>query len=656
MSSLSSRRFTVQLHDEETGSQPRFARRVLVNPDVLKAAKLSTGDVVAVQSQAGKGYTIVGVVWASCEILPTNASISLSHLLTLRLQEGQSIRIVPLGGPTNPTPGLPSLKTAKDAKDVRLTEIPSSSSSSKAEKEKVEWLTLASREVLVDLKYISPDQVIQVTFEGRKRRFCVVSVKAEGEEDVVDDLARLSLDAPSEPQQIWVVGLKPPRGILLHGPPGTGKTHLARAIALSTRSSVLTINGPELSSAYHGETESKLRAVFQEAYRKSPCIVVLDEVDALVPRREEGAGGGEVEKRVVATLLTILDGMGGGGQGEGGKGGEGGEGRVVVVGTTNRPNAIDPALRRPGRFDREIEIGIPDAQARLSILKVLLAKTPHTISDEELWSIASRAHGYVGADLSAVVREAGTQAIKRYCHSLSPHSSSLSPPTLSSTSPQNTPPPLSLQDLLLALPKIQPSSLRSLIHSTPPPITFSSIGGQASIIQKLKEGVEWPLVHPEAFKRLGVDPPRGVLLYGPPGCSKTLLGRACAGCGVNYLVVRGPEDSALMRPGRLDRILYVGPPDLEGREEIIRIKMGKMSVGPDVDVRELAELTEGCSGAEISTMCQEAALETMRVDIGAAYVSQAAFVSAAKSIKRQITPAVLRKFEQWRDGVDVKGL
>ncbi|EIW81549.1 AAA-domain-containing protein [Coniophora puteana RWD-64-598 SS2] len=525
-------------------------------------------------------------------------------------------------------------------------------------------------------------------------------------------------------------GLKPPRGILLHGPPGTGKTHLARAIAASTRSSVLVVNGPELSSAYHGETEAKLRDVFREAREKSPCIVVLDELDALVPRRED-AGGGEVEKRVVATLLTVLDGMdgdGGSGRGKGGQGGGGGA-KVVVIGTTNRPNAIDPALRRPGRFDREFEIGVPDAAARLSILQVLLSNTPHTLSPSDLHTIASRAHGYVGADLSAVVREAGTLAIKRWTHSPSP-TARADPLTLT----------LTAADLLTALPTVRPSALRSVFVESAP-VRYSDVGGQAPVIARLREAVEWPLLHPEAFARLGVRPPRGLLLYGPPGCSKTVLARACATeSGVNFVAVKGPEllnkfvgeseravreifrkaralapciiffdeidalgtsrtsgggggggaahegvltsllnemdgvqelvgvtiiaatnrpdviDSALMRPGRLDRILYVGPPDLAGREEILRIRTGGMSVQPGLDVAEIAKMTEGCSGAEISALCQEAALITMKEDIDAEYVSQDAFFTAARAINRQITPDVIRKFEQWRERNGLKDM
>lgn len=310
---------------------------------------------------------------------------------------------------------------------------------------------------------------------------------------------------------------------------------MARAVASSTNSSIIIVNGPELSSAYHGETESKLRDVFSEARSKGPCIVVLDEVDALCPKREDGPGG-EVEKRVVATLLTIMDGMEDDINAE--------TGRVVVVATTNRPNAIDPALRRPGRFDREIEIGeflsshvtcvshtnsigIPDVEARLSILQVLLSKTPHTLSRDDLRAVASIAHGYVGADLSAVVREAGTMAIKRWLSKSSGVSTSM--------------PDLLLSDLISALPSVRPSALRSVFLESAP-VRYSDIGGQSHVIDKLKETIEWPLKHPEAFHRLGAKAPKGVLLYGPPGCSKTLLVRACATeSGINFVAVKGPE-------------------------------------------------------------------------------------------------------------------
>ncbi|KAH9831440.1 AAA family ATPase [Rhodofomes roseus] len=796
MTSVTTKTFVVGTNDVSG----RTARRIVINAEIVKTTKLCAGDAIAILSDDPQVTTFaVGVVWPSTDISHDTILISKSLLLTAHLTPGAKVQLHPLTG-GRPHPHLPQLKSAQAARTIRVREVLLEASSSPADlrhktqptppshesspEKRRDWLTLLVREVLVDQKYLTPTQIVELSYEGRRRRFAVSAVNAEGEDgragDLTESLAVLSLSKERKPR-LWTVdwnvtvrlerdddnadtaktglgkgiernvdpnayaavggldkqiaqirdlieipltrpelfrrfGLKPPRGILLHGPPGTGKTHLARAIAASTRASLLTVNGPELSSAYHGETEAKLRDVFAEARERAPCIVVLDEVDALCPRREDGPGG-EVEKRVVAQLLTIMDGMEA----------EGKEERVVVVATTNRPNAIDPALRRPGRFDREFEIGIPDAEARFHILTVLLSKTPHSISPDNLRAVAAKAHGYVGADLSAVVREAGTLAIKRWLASF-PSSTS------TATAPSDTAlpaPELTLPDLVIALPTIRPSALRSLLLDLNP-VRYTSIGGQAHTIQKLRECVEWPLLHPEAFARLGVHPPRGVLLYGPPGCSKTLLVRACATeSGVNFLAVKGPEllnkyvgeseravreifskargaapsliffdeidalatsrtssdtsggahegvltsllnemdgvqelvgvtivaatnrpealDSALMRPGRLDRILYVGPPDAQGREEILRIRTAKMSVESGMDHAVLAQMTEGCSGAELAALCQEAALNTMKMDMNAPFVPCTAFMEAAKAIKRQITPDVVAKYERWRD-------
>lgn len=348
------------------------------------------------------------------------------------------------------------------------------------------------------------------------------------------------LDLPlSQPSIYHKFGLKPPRGILLYGPPGTGKTHLARAIASSTPGcSCIVVNGPELSGAFHGETEERVRAVFEEARRREPCIIVLDEVDAICPRREGGEGG-EVERRVVATLLTLMDGMSEGvaRDQDATAGDEDGEPnalpRVVVIAATNRPNAIDPALRRPGRFDREIEIGIPDADARFDILSILISKIPQTIDQADLRSVADRTHGYVGADLSALVREAGSTAIHRWMATSSTGTVDVDRKTWE--------PCMQYSDITLALPTIRPSAMRE-IFLEPPKTPWSSIGGQEEIKQKLKECVEWPITKKAVFKRLGVEAPRGVLLYGPPGCSKTLMAKALATeSGVNFMAVKGPE-------------------------------------------------------------------------------------------------------------------
>ncbi|KAH8984441.1 AAA family ATPase [Lactarius akahatsu] len=788
MADISSHSFVIRVPNQ-VNITARAVRRIFVNSDAIKMSKLYAGDVVAlVPAHAAGRHYAVGEIWPSLELAGDVVEAAITLLLTSRILEGSSIVIYPLGAQntTKRPTWLPSLRAVQHADTVQLCEIdtngaplitPISGSQTLSDKGKQRnWLTLLVRESLVAVKYVLSTQIVRVQYEGRERAFSVASVseatqnRQDRASDVSDSFAALSMsDVPSlcivdwdttitiedriqasepkpslldigvseqltsvdayasvggldeqiaqirdlieiplrRPELFRHFGLKPPRGLLLHGPPGTGKTHLARAISASTGSSVLTVNGPELTSAYHGETEASLRRVFAAARAREPCIIILDEVDAICPRRGDDAGG-EVEKRTVATLLTEMDGV------------DGADGvRVVVVATTNRPNAIDPALRRPGRFDREIEIGVPDLNARIAILNVLLAKTPHSITRDELHAMASRAHGYVGADLAAVIREAGTLAIKRFLAS----------------GPDPTPGSAYLKatDLAAALPTVRPSALRA--HAiTAAPVRFSDIGGQASVIARLRECVEWPLVHRDALARLGVRAPKGVLLCGPPGCSKTVLARATAAeSGVNFVAVRGPEllnkyvgeseravrdifrkarsvapsiiffdeidalatsrsstapdsesgthggvllsllnemdgveelvgvtvigatnrpealDSALMRPGRLDRILYVGPPDFAGRIDILRIRMRNMSVDRALDLDALAVLTSGCSGAEIASMCQEAAMIAMREDINALYVPHHAFVAAAKALKRQITPEVLQKFERWRD-------
>ncbi|KAF7798284.1 hypothetical protein EIP86_009503 [Pleurotus ostreatoroseus] len=777
--SISARSFVVGV----TGSSDpvsRASRRVIVHADVLKAAKILAGDVLAL-SEADKTteQKKVGVVQSAPELsfVPVTFTlyifpailVSNPVLLTARVKEGAKVQLHALAQSKLPA-GTPSLRQAQEARTVRMREITASLSKNLPGSEKGkrrDWLPLLIREALgthrsilsrskaygysVDLKYLTPTQRIDVIYEGVIRQFELHSVstqmgpQADAINALSQDLEKLDLTTI---RKIWTVSWdsfvvivdemvdkeepKPshPQGVYsdvtsdAYSNVGGLDKQIAQIRDLVelplTRpelfrhlgSSVIIINGPELSSAYHGETESKLRDVFAKAREQSPCIVVLDEVDALCPRREDGPGS-EVEKRVVAQLLTIMDGM----QDES----QEGKDRVVVVATTNRPNAIDPALRRPGRFDREIEIGVPDAEARLSILNVLLAKTPHAVSEAELRILASRAHGYVGADLSAVVREAGTIAIKRWFTASSAVTGAM-------VSPQ---PVVVMADLTSALTSVRPSALRSIFLDTVP-VRYADIGGQAATIQKLRECVDWPLLHPDAFERLGVKAPKGVLLYGPPGCSKTLLVRACATeSGVNFVAVKGAEllnkyvgeseravreifrkarsaapsiiffdeidaiatsrssgdfgggahegvltsllnemdgvqelvgvtvvaatnrpdviDSALMRPGRLDRILYVGPPDFEGRKEILRIITAKMSVQSGLDIEELAQITDGCSGAEIAALCQEAALLTMKENIQSREVSYQAFYAAAKGTKKQITSEVVEHYRKWSE-------
>lgn len=497
-------------------------------------------------------------------------------------------------------------------------------------------------------------------------------------------------------------GMAPDRGFLLHGPPGTGKTMLLRAVAAETNAHVLTINGPSIVSKYLGETESALRGIFAEAVQYQPAIIFVDEIDALVPKRDSDESG-EAESRVVSTLLTLMDGMGAGGQ-------------VVVVGATNRPNSIDPALRRPGRFGQELEIGIPDAEGRLDILRLMLRDMPHELTEENIVDLAGKTHGYVGADLAALCRDAVMAAIQR---------------GLAAGTPENEL-AVATRDVNRALVDIRPSAMREIFLETPK-VFWTDIGGQDDVKQKLRETIEWPLSHPDTFKRLGVHPPKGILLYGPPGCSKTLTAKALATeAGLNFLAVKGPElfnkfvgeseravreifrkaraaspsiiffdeidalsstrgegeaggdrvltsllnemdgiealvgvtilaatnrpeviDPALMRPGRLDRLVYVSPPNVAARLKILEIQARKMSLADDVDLTQLAERTDGCSGAEVVALCQEAGLKAMNEDLEIPGVANRHFEAALNGLKRGITREMIEHYESFsKEGIE----
>ncbi|TMW60306.1 hypothetical protein Poli38472_000348 [Pythium oligandrum] len=500
------------------------------------------------------------------------------------------------------------------------------------------------------------------------------------------------------PELFQKFGLPPPKGMLMFGPPGTGKTMIARALATELNAKIFFINGPEVVSKYIGESESNLRQIFQDAGRAGPSMIFIDEIDAICPKRDGRVG--EMEKRMVATLLTLMDGLEK-------------QSQVVVLAATNRPNALDPAIRRPGRFDREVEIAIPNADARHEILKVSLARLPHKVAADALRDLSGSAHGYVGADISALCKEAALLALQR----------TFRDPSM--------PFAIELGDLHKAMRGIRPSALREISIDVPR-VLWNDIGGQHMIKQQLKEAVEWPLQHPEAFVRMGIRPPKGVLLYGPPGCSKTLTAKALATeSSMNFIAIKGPElfskwvgesekavqsifrkaraaaptvvffdeidaiasqrggegssqvadrvlsqllteldgieplkqvlvvaatnrpdliDSALMRPGRIDRVLYVGPPDLTARHEILSIHCRKMPLGPDVEMNELAKKSDGFSGAELYSLCREAAMHAIEEDRAAPYVTQRHFLQALERITPQIDANMIRFFEQFRDG------
>ncbi|XP_026039254.1 spermatogenesis-associated protein 5 [Astatotilapia calliptera] len=520
--------------------------------------------------------------------------------------------------------------------------------------------------------------------------------------DVIKETIELPL---KHPELFSKYGIPPPRGVLLYGPPGTGKTMIGRAIASEVGAHMTVINGPEIMSKFYGETEARLRQIFTEASQRQPAIIFIDELDALCPKRE-GAQN-EVEKRVVASLLTLMDGIGS----------EGHSGQLLVLGATNRPQAIDPALRRPGRFDKELEVGVPGAAERADILQKQLKCVPCSATEEELTQLADAAHGYVGADLAAVGKEAGLHALRRAL------GGSHQPPSDQQLMGTVT---VTLQDLQWAMSVVKPSAMREVAIDVPK-VRWSDVGGMEEVKLKLKQAVEWPLKHPEAFTRMGIQPPKGVLLYGPPGCSKTMIAKALANeSGLNFLAIKGPEllskyvgeseravrevfrkaravapsivffdeidalasergsssgssgvgdrvlaqlltemdgieqlrdvtvlaatnrpdmiDKALMRPGRLDRIVYVPLPDARTRKEIFSLQFRNMPVAENVSLDHLVTRTNNYSGAEITAVCREAALLALQEDIKARHIEARHFESALNTVKPRIPDSVIQSY------------
>jgi len=507
------------------------------------------------------------------------------------------------------------------------------------------------------------------------------------------------------PELFQRLGIDPPKGVLLYGPPGCGKTLLAKAVATEAEANFILINGPEIMNKYYGETEAKLREIFRRAEEEAPSIIFIDEIDAIAPKRSEVTG--EVEKRVVAQLLALMDGLESRGQ-------------VIVIGATNRPNALDPALRRPGRFDREIEIGIPDKRGRREILQIHTRGMPLS-ADVDLEKLAELTKGYTGADIAALCREAAMKCIRRILPSIDFNEERISPEVLNSLE-------VTMRDFLEAYREITPTALREVEIETPT-VRWDEVGGLSEVKQRLIEAIEWPLKYPEKFDRLGIKPPKGILLYGPPGCGKTLLAKAIATeAEANFVTIKGPEiyskwvgesekairevfrkarqaapcivfldeietiaprkdilddssgvthrvasqllsemdgieelrevvvvgatnrpdlmDPAILRPGRFDRLIYVPPPDERGRWEILRIYTRSMPLSEDVDLRKLAAMTEGYSGADLESLVREAAMSALRRDKDVDYVRWSDFQEALKVVKPSITPTMLKEYEK----------
>ncbi|MFH1589364.1 MAG: CDC48 family AAA ATPase [archaeon] len=544
---------------------------------------------------------------------------------------------------------------------------------------------------------VSEDKILDTTYED------VGGLESEIKK--VREMIELPLRHPEVFERL---GIDPPKGVLLHGPPGTGKTLLAKAVANETNATFILINGPEIMSKYYGQSEENLRKKFDEAEKNAPSIIFIDEIDAIASKREESKG--EVERRVVAQMLALMDGLKS-------------RGKVVVIAASNIPNSLDPALRRPGRFDREIEIGVPQQEGRLNILKIHTRNMPLG-KNVNLKKMAQVTHGFVGADLASLAKEAAMILLRRILPDMKLEEEESIPPEVLEKLQ------LSNNDFKDALKVVRPSAMREVLVEVPN-VKWEDVGGLEEVKQELIEAVEWPLKKADIFARLGISPPKGVLIYGAPGTGKTLLAKAVATeSEANFILVKGPEllskwvgesekavrkifqkarqtsptiiffdeidamaqrrlsgsdshvnervvnqlltemdglqelndvviiaatnrpdmlDTALLRPGRFDRIVLTPVPDKKTREAIFKVHTKGMSLSKDVNIKTLSEKTNNYVGADIESVCREAGMLAMRDDMKVKTIKMKYFEDALNKVRPSITKEIEESYIQLKD-------
>ena len=556
--------------------------------------------------------------------------------------------------------------------------------------------------VTTDTEIVIKDEAVAEEDMGQAEGITYEDVGGIGQQLLkVREMIELPL---KHPELFRRLGIDPPKGVLLHGPPGTGKTMIAKAVATETNAHFKSINGPEIISKYYGESEKQLREIFDEAADNAPAIVFIDEIDSICPKREDVTG--EVERRVVAQMLTLMDGMQG-------------RDNVVVIGATNRRDALDPALRRPGRFDREIEIGVPDREGRSEIMDVHTRQMP-IAEDFDIGWVLDNTYGFVGADLAALVREAAMRALRRYLPEIDLDEETLPPEVLEKME-------VCMDDFKEAIRDIEPSALRE-IYVEVPEVGWDEVGGLLEVKDRLKESVEWPLTKPELFEHFGIKPPRGIVLFGAPGTGKTLLAKAIANeAQANFISIKGPEmiskwvgeseraireifkkakqsspsiifldefesiasmrsggsasegsdvgnrvvnqllasmdgvesldgvivvaatnrpemiDPALLRSGRFERVLHVPPPDAGAREAIFGIHSEGMPLSK-FSFKDILSGMDGFTGADIEAVCREAALICMRA--GKKKVTKSHFEEAISRVRPTVTPDMLEYYQK----------
>ena len=556
-------------------------------------------------------------------------------------------------------------------------------------------------QVLPDTEIVIKEEAVDEEESGQVQTISYEDIGGIGEQlQKVREMIELPLKHPILFRRL---GIDPPRGVLLHGPPGTGKTLIAKAVASETNAHFTSINGPEIISKYYGESEKQLREIFDEAAANTPAIIFIDELDSIAPKREDVSG--EVERRVVAQLLTLLDGMQG-------------RDNVVVIGATNRRDAIDPALRRPGRFDRELEIGVPDKNGRKEIIDIHTRGMP--ISDDfDIDWLLDNSYGFVGADISALVRESAMKALRRYLPEIDLDEEQIPPEVLEKME-------VRMSDFRQAIKEIEPSALRE-IYLEVPEVSWEQVGGLDEVKERLKESIEWPLTKPDVFEHFGIKPPRGIVLFGAPGTGKTLIAKAIANeAKANFITIKGPEliskwvgesekavrevfkkakqsspsivfldefesiagmrratdgagsdvmnrvvnqllssmdgvesmegvivvaatnrpemiDPALLRSGRFERVLHIPPPDAKSVHEILKIHTESMPLGK-FKLSDLASQLSNYTGADIEAVCREAALIAMRANRKT--VSKKHFEQAIERVRPTVTDEMMQYYDR----------
>ncbi len=707
----------------ENRYQPDVGRSIARVPDqIAKKFGLSQGDLVKITGSSSTGAIVMrgfpedrGLDIIRIDgLVRRNAGTSIGEKVAVQKTEVKEARSVTIA-PADPHVMLQMMGGGIDllGKPVTKGDVISSAG-------------LMSFFGLGEIKFVvtdtSPSGIVLVTevtdikvlpraVEVKEAKVMVPAVTYEDIGGLKVELQRVRemIELPlKHPEVFDRLGIEPPKGVLLHGPPGTGKTLIAKAVANESGAHFIDIAGPEIMSKWYGESEARLRKVFEDAEKNAPSIVFIDELDAIAPKREEVTG--EVERRVVATLCTALDGLKA-------------RGKVIVIGATNRVNALDPAIRRPGRFDREIELGVPDRDGRKEILQIHTRGMP-LAKDIALDRYANITHGFVGADLEALVKEAAMSALRRILPKIKLEEKLIPPEVLEKLQ-------VTKEDFDNALKIAEPSAMREVLIEIPD-VHWEDVGGLERAKQELIEAVEWPIEYPDAFKRVGIEPPHGILLYGPPGTGKTLLARAVATeSEANFISIKGPEllskwvgesekgvretfrkakmaapaiiffdeidalvprrgsgfgdahvtervisqllteldgleklknvvvigatnrpdlvDPALLRPGRFDRLVLVPAPDEKARLEILKIHTKGMPLGKDVDLKLLAKETGGYAGSDIAALCREAAMLVLRKDIKGKEVRMQHFREATEGIKPSMTPEMAKAYETFTE-------